>query len=88
MQSGWDLPKLRVSDIRRPLVSAFASRKPPNGSLSNRAEALKVGLEHVGGMTYPIWSEVRQELRLQIKDVWLVSFSGYFSTHESKEAEW
>lgn len=55
MFCGWDLPKVRVSDIREALVSAFASQKPPDGSLSNRAEALKVGLEHAKGLTYPIW---------------------------------
>lgn len=52
---GWDLPKVRVSDIREALVSAFASWKPPDGGLSNRGEALKVGLEHAEEMTYPIW---------------------------------
>lgn len=55
MQRGWDLPRVRVSDIKKALVSAFASRKPPDGSLSNRGEALKVGLEHAEGITYPIW---------------------------------
>lgn len=35
--------------------TAFALRKPPDGSLSNRAEAPEVGLEHAGGITYPIW---------------------------------
>lgn len=73
LQSGLDIPKVRVSDIRRPLVSAFASRKPPDGSPSNRPEALKVGLEHAGGITYPIWPWKFSGPAGE--HVWLVSFS-------------
>lgn len=51
----WDLPKVRVSDIRETLVSAVAFQRPPDGSLSNGGEALKVGLEHAKGTTYPTW---------------------------------
>ncbi|CAG08324.1 unnamed protein product [Tetraodon nigroviridis] len=34
---------------------AFASQKPPDGSVSKRGDALKVGLEHAESITYPIW---------------------------------
>lgn len=54
LQRGCNLPK-EVFDIRESLVSAFGSWKPSDGSLSNREEALKVGLEHAEAMTYPIW---------------------------------
>lgn len=55
LQRGWDLPMVKIPDISEALVSAFASQKPPDGSVSKRGDALKVGLEHAESITYPIW---------------------------------